>query len=134
MTGKMIFAIESTYQEILPYFGTLDQVFVLMKSYNKKTSHDWDRSKQSFESKCKIKRKTLEQPLKLGIPYSLLTDKQKLVLSLFKLKSIHLTTVEKYEKFINFMTEVPDKFSLTFDKIYLGKGNCENVMHEANST
>ena len=32
------------------------------------------------------------------------------------------------------MTEVPDKFSLTFDKIYLGKGNCENVMHEADST
>ena len=35
---------------------------------------------------------------------------------------------------MNFVTEVPDKFSLAFDKIFLGNGNHENVMSEAGWT
>ena len=127
----MGFARECVYQEVLSYFGYLDDAYMLMRNYCTKTSKDWDNCRHSFESQCQVQRKTLKQPINLEEPYFELTEEQKLVLSLFKLKSIHLTTVEKYQDFMNFVAEVPDKFSLAFDKIYLGNGNHKNVMSEA---
>ena len=92
---------------------------------------DWNKYNQILEKESHIGRKILKQPLKLDIAYSSFNNDQKLVLSLFKIKSIHLTTLDKYQEFINFISEVPEKNSLSFDRIFLGKGRHENVMSEA---
>ena len=90
-----------------------------MKSYNTKTSRDWDKYKKYFETKGEVKRKTLKQPLNLDLSYSSMTDRQRQALSLFKLKSIQLDSFGKYQEFINFISDVPDQNSLAFEKIYL---------------
>ena len=89
----------STLAEVMPYFGTLDQTFVLMKSMSIKSNSIWDKWKTQF-SKI-IKRKTIE--LDFNNFLKIITTKDKflhLLLCLFEVSEVIIKSEEEYKAFI----------------------------------
>ena len=89
----------STLAEVVPYFGTLDQTFVLMKSMNINSSSIWDKWKTQF-SKI-TKRKTIE--LDFNNFWKIITAKDKFLhmfLCLFEVSEIIIKSIEEYKIFI----------------------------------
>ena len=94
----------STLAEVMPYFGTLDQTFVLMKSMSIKSSSIWDKWKTQF-SKI-IKRKTIE--LDFNSFQRIITTNDKflhLFLWLFEVPEIIIKSVDEYKAFTEKINE-----------------------------
>ena len=89
----------STLAEVMPYFGTLDQTFVLMKSMSINSSSIWDKWKTQFSKQ--IKRKAFE--LDFNSFQRIITTKDKflhLFLCLFEVSEVIIKSEDEYKIFI----------------------------------
>ena len=91
------------FEEVLPYYGTLDEIYMLMRSYNNKCNHDLANKLRFLESRNKVQRKTLKYHQRLHKRYSKYRNDELLAVQLFKIKPIYLSTVEKYQEFNDFV-------------------------------
>ena len=81
---------EGACLEILPYFGTLDEIYKFMRSYNLKTSQNASKMIKNFASNKRVQRKMLAKGIQPDTKYSLLDNEQRLALDLFKIPAVHL--------------------------------------------
>lgn len=110
---------ESFYLEVLPYFGTYDEVASLMMFYNQKTARDFEsfntNVEEGKENISQFARKRLTAPLNYTILYEDQTAEKKLKMRYFKIPALYLKTLVEYNSFSAFLESLPDDHELVFE-------------------
>lgn len=118
----------SYYEEVLQYYGTLDQVYELMKSYSLKSGKDFESSSNRICKQLSIQRKTMTQAIDITKDFSDNSERIKLAMKVYNCKTVHLDSAEKYTKMTKFVHSLPEDHTVKFENIYFGSGYHKNVL------
>ena len=100
--------------EVLPYYGTLDKVYILMRKLNKNTHKIWSNSKKMISSKVTRLSLKYNKLFNLNLWNAICINWNTYML--FKLGVINIDTKEKYALLSSFLKAIsrPDLLDVCF--------------------
>ena len=117
----------SSMAEITPYYGTLDEVFRLMKTLWMKTRNIWNKSKIQIQRD--VERKSISWGISSPIWYDVLVKNQ-LILMLFDDIKLKAQNEAEYETLINLIDEVKEPEMICTFCLYLSPTRDFNITLE----
>ena len=111
--------------EVMPYYGTLDEVYKLMGTMNRDTQKTWEKWRVQFGRITKRKTVTLTQNNFFKLLCS--NDKEAdIIFSIFKINEIEIKSIEQYKMFIECINKCNINKLVCIKNLYLHLSKHDN--------